>query len=135
GGGGPVWAVRIVGSSALGQEAMGFGDVTLMAAIGAFTGWQATLIIFFLAPFSAVFIAITQFLLTRRHDIAFGPYLCASAVIWLTHSGALWDHYGWPIFSLGWWVPGLGAFGLVLMGILLMLLRMLRGEPIPDAGP
>jgi prepilin signal peptidase PulO-like enzyme (type II secretory pathway) len=46
-GGGTIWAVRIVGTHALGQEAMGFGDVTLMAMIGAFTGWQPTLIIFF----------------------------------------------------------------------------------------
>ena len=42
-----MWAVRIIGTLTLRQEAMGFGDVTLMAMIGAFTGWQSTLLIFF----------------------------------------------------------------------------------------
>src|SRR5438067_4583522 len=44
-GGGMIWAVRIIGRIALQKEAMGFGDVTLMAMIGAFLGWQACLII------------------------------------------------------------------------------------------
>ncbi|MCX7426655.1 MAG: prepilin peptidase, partial [Planctomycetia bacterium] len=48
--GGLVWAVRIIGSAVLRREAMGFGDVTLMAMIGAFLGWQASILIFFLAP-------------------------------------------------------------------------------------
>jgi hypothetical protein len=126
-GGGTIWAVRIVATRALGQEAMGFGDVTLMAMIGAFTGWQPTLIIFFLAPFSAVVIAVVQFLLTRRRDIAFGPYLCLSTVVWILHSGPLWKQYGLPIFSLGWWVPGIGAAGLALMGGMLTVMRLLRG--------
>jgi leader peptidase (prepilin peptidase) / N-methyltransferase len=49
-GGGIVWAVRVIGSLALDREAMGFGDVTLMAMIGSFVGWQASLIIFLFRP-------------------------------------------------------------------------------------
>ena len=40
--------VRVLGSQVLRREAMGFGDVTLMAMIGAFLGWQAAVLTFFL---------------------------------------------------------------------------------------
>lgn len=59
-GGGLIWAVRIIGGQALRVEAMGFGDVTLMAMIGAFLGWQAAFLIFFLAPVTAVVIALDR---------------------------------------------------------------------------
>jgi leader peptidase (prepilin peptidase) / N-methyltransferase len=130
-GGGTIWAVRIVGSAALQQEAMGFGDVTLMAMIGAFTGWQPTLIIFFLAPFSAVLIAVAQFTVSRRHDIAFGPYLCLSALIWILCSGTIWSDYGLPIFGMGWFVPAIGASGLFLMGGMLKLWGAVRDAIFP----
>lgn len=125
-GGGLIWAVRIVGGHALGQEAMGFGDVTLMAMIGAFTGWQATLIIFFLAPFAALIIAVGQVLLTRRRDIAFGPYLCLATCYLVLNWGLIWKS-SWQVFSLGWFVPGIFAFCLAVMGILLLAYRWLRG--------
>jgi hypothetical protein len=125
-GGGLIWAVRIVGSSALGQEAMGFGDVTLMAMIGAFTGWQATLIIFFLAPFAAVLISVTQWLLTRRKDIAFGPYLCLAALFTVVDWGDIWMRSAGRVFELGWFIPVMVPICLVLMAGMLSVLRLLR---------
>lgn len=124
-GGGLIWAVRIVGGHALGQEAMGFGDVTLMAMIGAFLGWQSTLLIFFLAPFAAVIIAAAQWMLTRRHDIAFGPYLCLASCFVVIRWPDVWNSAG-PIFGLGLFVPGVLAVGLALMGVMLMGLRWLK---------
>lgn len=124
-GGGLIWSVRIVGSHALGQEAMGFGDVTLMAMIGAFLGWQATLIIFFLAPFAALFISVTQWLLTRRRDIAFGPYLCLGACYLVVDWDGMWARAK-QIFELGMFVPGVLAVGLALMGVMLVGMRWLR---------
>ncbi|MBC8353329.1 MAG: prepilin peptidase [Planctomycetes bacterium] len=130
-GGGLIWSVRIVGSHALGQEAMGFGDVTLMAMIGAFLGWQATLIIFFLAPFAALFISLSQWLLTRRRDIAFGPYLCAGACYLVVDWDNMWGRSR-QIFELGLFVPGVLAIGLALMGIMLIGMRWLRETFLGD---
>lgn len=124
-GGGLIWAVRIIGSHTLGQEAMGFGDVTLMAMIGAFTGWQATLLIFFLAPFCAVFIAVTQWLFTGRRDIAFGPYLCLATCVLVVKWEALWQVTG-HLFSMGTLVPAILLVGLALMGVMLLGMRWLR---------
>jgi len=125
-GGGLIWAVRIIGTRALGQEAMGFGDVTLMAMIGAFTGWQATLVVFFLAPFAAVIISVSQWLLTGRKDIAFGPYLSLATVYLVLAWRDLWNDSVQPIFSLGWFVPSMALVCLVLMGGMLAALRRFR---------
>ena len=134
-GGGLIWAVRIVGQVALHKESMGFGDVTLMAMIGAFLGWQPCLMIFFLSPFAALVIAVAQWVLTRRRDIAFGPYLCLAAAAVILKWPAFWDFAG-PIFAAGWLVPALVAVCIVLMMGLLMLWRIIEqllfgGGPAP----
>jgi prepilin signal peptidase PulO-like enzyme (type II secretory pathway) len=124
-GGALIWGVRIVGYLGLRKEAMGFGDVILMAMIGAYLGWQSTIFVFFLAPLAAVGIALAQYLLTGRRDIAFGPYLCAGTLLLILNFQFLWENWGRGIFlSLGWIVPALVGSGLVLMLGLLMLIRL-----------
>jgi hypothetical protein len=97
-----------------------------MAMIGAFVGWQGTLVVFFLAPFAALGIAVAQWLITRRHDIAFGPYLCVGALYALLRWPDIWNRIG-PIFILGWFIPGIVVICLVLMWLMLAGLRWLRG--------
>ncbi|MDA7950783.1 MAG: A24 family peptidase [Pirellulaceae bacterium] len=119
-GGAVVWLVRIIGGCALTEEAMGFGDVTLMAMIGVYVGWQGTLYVFFMAPFLALFVSLLSFLSTGKKRLAFGPYLCMATVILVLYWPQLWTGWGEPMFVLmGWFVPVVTAVGLLLMGVIL----------------
>jgi leader peptidase (prepilin peptidase) / N-methyltransferase len=82
-GGGAIWGVRWVGFRALGREAMGFGDVTLMAMIGAAIGWQPAIAVFVLAPMCAAGVAFLQWLLSGQRELPFGPYLSLATVLML----------------------------------------------------
>ena len=124
-GGGIVWAIRIVAGYVLGVEAMGFGDVTLMAMIGAFLGWQAALMTFFLAPFTSIVIAVTQWVMTGRRDIPFGPFLCAAAAIVIIQWDIFWIQWK-PVFALGLLVPMIIAVCVVLMGVMLAILQVIK---------
>lgn len=126
-GGGMIWSVRIVGSLSLGKEAMGFGDVTLMAMIGAYVGWQASLLIFFLAPFVAVVVSVLHWLLTRRRDIPYGPYLCIATVAVMLWGDIVWKQRGPLLYSdPPWLIPAVLLFCLLMLGGLLRLWRLLE---------
>ncbi len=122
-GGGLMWLVRIIGKAVLRQEAMGFGDVTLMAMIGAFLGWQACLVIFFLAPIAGAAIGITQLLLRRQNEIRYGPFLCLAALVTIVRWSTIWEDLS-GVFALGWLVPATIAGCLLLMVPLLILVRL-----------
>jgi leader peptidase (prepilin peptidase) / N-methyltransferase len=121
-----IWGVRIAGWLGLGIEAMGFGDVTLMAMIGTFLGWQAAVLVFFLSPMMAVIVAILQWAFTGSHYIAFGPYLCLAAATLVVAWDRLWTHWAQPIFSLGPVIPVVIGFCLVLMALMLRFWRLFR---------
>jgi len=53
-GAGLIVLVRAGGTAVFGREAMGIGDAYLMAAVGAALGWEATVLVFFIAPFVAL---------------------------------------------------------------------------------
>ena len=75
------------------REAMGFGDVKFMAAIGAFLGWQATL--FSLMASAMVGAVVGVLLMATRKDnaniIPYGPYIALAAVGWVFGGYELWD--------------------------------------------
>jgi len=68
------------------REAMGFGDVKFMAAIGAFLGWQATVFSLMVSSFIGAIVGGALILL-KRHEranpIPYGPYIAAAAAIWI----------------------------------------------------
>jgi leader peptidase (prepilin peptidase)/N-methyltransferase len=115
-GGGVIWAIRIVATLALDKEAMGFGDVTLMAMIGAFIGWQASLIAFFLSPFTAIFIVLARYVVTRDTYTPYGPYLCAGAALTIVYWDGLYNN---------WLAPNLGLMGNMLLWLCLALLGLM----------
>jgi leader peptidase (prepilin peptidase) / N-methyltransferase len=123
---GVTWAVRVTASWTLGVEALGFGDVTLMAMIGTFAGWQPSIIIFFLAPVMAVLIVLIQFLVTRDPATPFGPYLCAAAVVMFLFWDRIWNGWGVGLFALGWWILIIMAVCIVIMGAMLWIWRLLK---------
>jgi len=61
-------------------ESMGGGDVKLLAMIGAFLGWQKTLLTFFLAPFFGLIIGIINLIVKKDHTIPYGPFLSIAAL-------------------------------------------------------
>jgi leader peptidase (prepilin peptidase)/N-methyltransferase len=81
--GGVVWAVRIGGSIAFGKEAMGLGDVHMMAAVGACLGWIDPTIAFFLAAFVGVAYAIAAQLFRGKLNRAmpYGPFLAIATMM------------------------------------------------------
>jgi leader peptidase (prepilin peptidase) / N-methyltransferase len=90
-GGGIVWAVRIFGSLGFGKEAMGLGDVHIMAAIGACLGWIDATLAFFGAAFVGIAWALPGRLFSGRfwRPLAYGPSLAIATVLVLLTKPAL----------------------------------------------
>ena len=82
-GDGVVWFVRILGSLAFGKEAMGLGDVHLMAAVGAALGWVDAVLAFFLAAFVGVAWAILARVAigSNARAMPYGPFLAIATAL------------------------------------------------------
>ena len=68
------------------REAMGLGDVKLIAALGTFVGWQGVLFTIPIAAFlGCVFGAVAMLLRQKSLSVRvpFGPFLSAGAVLWI----------------------------------------------------
>ncbi len=82
-GGGVVWLFRILGSLGFGKEALGLGDVHLMAAVGAVLGWIDPVIAFFGGAIVGMIIFLVQLLRGKEGGrvMPFGPPLCIAVVL------------------------------------------------------
>lgn len=130
-GGAAVWLVRAVGQWILRREAMGFGDVILLAMIGSFMGWQAAILVFFLAPVFALLVVAGLFVYRlvvrpqsrQEQEIPYGPYLSLAALALLFDWRNAWPAMQ-PLFSLG---PLLPVVAIMLVVLLIASLLMVQG--------
>jgi leader peptidase (prepilin peptidase)/N-methyltransferase len=116
-GGGLFWLVSVVGTWVFKREAMGFGDVVLLAGIGAFLGLPALLPVILLSSLQGALVGVVQLWLGRaqpgpageaggrdappapdgeaddwvppRHALPFGPFLALAALEWLLWRGTI----------------------------------------------
>lgn len=75
------WAFKLL----TGKEGMGFGDFKLLAALGAFVGWQGLPIVILLSSFVGAIVGIAIMVTQKKNSslaIPFGPYLAVAG--WLT---------------------------------------------------
>ncbi len=85
-----LWLVYWVFKFATGKEGMGFGDFKLLAAIGAWTGWQMLPVAVFSSSFVGAVFGLAAIVLKQRGrqvPIPFGPYLACAGIMTL-----FWGH-------------------------------------------
>ena len=68
------------------REAMGFGDVKFMAAIGAFLGWQSTIFALMASSVIGSVVGIALIVCGKKEwssRLPYGPYIALAAVLWM----------------------------------------------------
>lgn len=91
-----LWSVYWGFKLATGKEGMGFGDFKLLAAIGAWLGWQILPLTILLSSFVGAIVGIGLIVFTRHGrniPIPFGPYLAAAGLIALFWGKSLTQTY------------------------------------------
>ena len=91
-----LWSVFWLFKLATGKEGMGYGDFKLLAALGAWLGWQMLPAIILLSSVVGATVGITLIVATRHGrnvPIPFGPYLAAAGVIALFWGASITHSY------------------------------------------
>ncbi|MEP2651859.1 MAG: A24 family peptidase [Paraglaciecola sp.] len=91
------WAFKLL----TGKEGMGYGDFKLLAAIGAWVGWQHLPVVILLSSLVGALVGISLLSLQgkdKSQPIPFGPYLAAAG--WLTlifGDGLVAQYWAWML--------------------------------------
>jgi len=91
-----LWSVYWLFKLATGKEGMGYGDFKLLAAIGAWLGWQMLPVTLLLSSVVGAVIGIAMIVLVkhdRRVPIPFGPYLAGGGLVALFFGADLTHAY------------------------------------------
>jgi len=86
------WCFRL----ATGKQGMGYGDFKLLAALGAWLGWQALPIIVLVSTVAGIVVGLVLRIRTAQTDpqMPFGPFLSVGGLVYL-----LWGAQLWHIFQ------------------------------------
>jgi leader peptidase (prepilin peptidase)/N-methyltransferase len=94
-----LWSVYWLFKLATGKEGMGYGDFKLLAALGAWLGWQMIVPILLLASVIGAVVGIGMKIaatLREGHYVPFGPFLAgAGIVVMFAGKPAVLDWIGW----------------------------------------
>ncbi len=103
----PYWRAKLAKYRHM-KEAIGGGDVKLLAMAGSLMGWKLITVTFFLAPLLAVIPGLVVLVTRRSHIIPYGPFLSLAMVVSLFAGNrllqvtgieesvrVLWSFYGW----------------------------------------
>ena len=93
---GVLWTVYWLFKLATGKEGMGFGDFKLLAAIGAWLGWQMLPVTLLLSSVVGAAIGVAMIVFVkhdRRIPIPFGPYLAGGGLVALFFGADLTQAY------------------------------------------
>ena len=90
------WLIYQIHHRLTGREGLGYGDFKLLAALGAWFGWQSLPLIVLLSSLSGTLFAIV--LLTRgrletRAPVSFGPFLAAADWVYLIWGSVISERY------------------------------------------
>jgi leader peptidase (prepilin peptidase)/N-methyltransferase len=91
-----LWSVYQLFKLVTGKEGMGYGDFKLLAALGAWLGWQTLHIIILMSAVVGAVVGIAMIMLRgrdRQLPIPFGPYLAAAGWITMLYGEAIWNAY------------------------------------------
>ena len=79
-----LWSVYWLFKLVTGKEGMGYGDFKLLAAIGAWLGWQLLPVVILLSSLVGAIVGVSLIVFARHErsqPIPFGPYLAGGGVI------------------------------------------------------
>ncbi|MES2236443.1 MAG: A24 family peptidase [Pseudomonadota bacterium] len=91
-----LWSVYWLFKLVTGKEGMGYGDFKLLAALGAWLGWQMLPVTILLSSMVGAIVGISLMVLSkhsRQEPIPFGPYLAAAGIVALIWGKPLTQAY------------------------------------------